>query len=78
MLPDRAAVDEYARKLGAVAVSGYTGPDGGMRAIVEITPEAAGQEIAEMARRIEQQSSKLRVTAEGMRDQTHGSRGAPC
>jgi len=48
MLRDRAAVDEYARKLGAVAVSGYTGQMAACGRCWK-SRRCRRQEIAEMA-----------------------------
>jgi hypothetical protein len=64
MLPDIAAVERYADSIGAFRVVGYTGPDGTYRANVEITADAAGDDIEERAREIEQQAALLRAEAE--------------
>ena len=41
MLRDFDDVEAFAEHLGALAIRGYTGPDGSHRAILEITAEAA-------------------------------------
>lgn len=67
MLATEAAVEDYARQRGALAVAGYTGPDGTHRACLEITADEAGREIAAQALKVEQQAAALRAVAEGMR-----------
>ena len=67
MLPDREAVERYAYSRGALALAGYTGPDRSQRACLELTPDAAGDEIADEAARIERRAKLLRATAEGMK-----------
>ena len=67
MLPDLDAVERYAHGLGALAIRGYVGPDGSHRALLEITPDAAAEEIAEQAANIERQASELAAEAERMR-----------
>ncbi len=64
MLPDLAAVERYAHDLGALAIRGYTAIDGSHRALLEITPDAAGDEIADEAKRIERRAKLLRARAE--------------
>jgi hypothetical protein len=65
-MPDVAAVDAAATKLGAYRVAGYRGFDG-LRANVEITPDAAAEEIAAQAKQIEQQARALRAFADAMK-----------
>ena len=67
MLPDRAAVERYAFDLGALEIRGRTGPDGSQRACLELTPDAAGDDMADEAERIERMAKQLRATAEGMK-----------
>ena len=43
-LRDFADVEKFAEALGALAVRGYTGPDGSLRACVEISGETAAKE----------------------------------
>ena len=45
-LRDFADVEQFAEALGALAVRGYTGPDGTLRACCEIPSEAAERERA--------------------------------
>lgn len=45
-LNDFASVERYADALAAIAVKGYTGPDGTLRACCEIPSEAAERERA--------------------------------
>lgn len=48
-----------------LAVRGFIGPDDTRRMLIEITPDAAAEEIAAQARRIEKQARALRAFAEG-------------
>jgi hypothetical protein len=68
MLPDLAAVEQYADSRGALRVGGYRAADGTLRANIEITPDAAAEEIAAQAKQIEQQARALREFADAMKN----------
>ena len=67
MLRDFADVEAFANALGALAIAGYTGPDGSHRAMLEITADAAAEEIDRRSRDVEAQAAQLSETAERMR-----------
>lgn len=61
-----ADVDAHCARLGVVKAAGYRAIDG-LRVCIEITPDAAMEEVADEAGRIERRAAELEQLAEGMR-----------
>lgn len=64
MLPSLSAVETYAASLGALRISGYTGPDGTFRACVEVTADCAAEDVDEESERILDEPRKFERIAE--------------